>query len=600
MNIRIQAYEKRKERYDHLRKKQIHIANMIANTRAGIFLGGVGVSVYMYFTRNYILCAGILFITFFLFTWLVIQHRRIQQKIQTTSNYSFINEQSIKRLQGKWTEFVDSGEEFCDLKHPYSHDLDIFGASSLFQMINTAYTWMGRNQLKEFLVNFPDTAQQIKKRQEAIKELSSKIKWRQRLIVEAALLSPKHTDPQSLKQWAEEKQPMYENKSLIWMTFCLPFITIMFVIIYLITLKIPFYIPLMLLLIQYLILRYNKKERINALSTVYQYKESLRVYMHILKHIDKVAFQSEFFQELKEKMQDTGKHTAYQQINRLVKISDTISNRSNSLYFIFNILLLWDYHAMIRLENWKKTSGHLVQDWLEVIGEMEALTSLSGLQYDHSEWAVPTFDEGLPKLYAKELGHPLLSEDKVCNDITIQLPSGILLITGSNMSGKSTLLRTAGVNLVLAYTGAPVCAQCFECSIMSIYSCMRTRDNLDEGISSFYAELLRIRMVIEAINKEDQVFFLLDEIFKGTNSADRHTGARTLIKRLSRQGAIGLVSTHDLELGVLEEETNRRIRNFHFREYYEDDRIAFDYKLRPGISTTRNALYLMKMAGIDV
>ncbi len=168
------------------------------------------------------------------------------------------------------------------------------------------------------------------------------------------------------------------------------------------------------------------------------------------------------------------------------------------------------------------------------------------------------------------------------------------------MSGKSTLLRTVGINLVLAYAGAPVCAQRFNCSMLQIHTCMRVSDNLGENISSFYAELLRIKQIVSASKTEKNIFFLLDEIFKGTNSQDRHAGAKVLIRQLSKAGAMGMVSTHDLELGDLERESDRKIRNYHFREYYKNDEIHFDYKLRPGISTTRNAMYLIKMAGIDV
>lgn len=206
--------------------------------------------------------------------------------------------------------------------------------------------------------------------------------------------------------------------------------------------------------------------------------------------------------------------------------------------------------------------------------------------------------EGSPSLKATALGHPLLNGNRVCNDLVFHPPMNVMLVTGSNMSGKSTFLRTAGINLVLAYAGAPVCATSFSCSIMHLFTCMRVSDNLEKSISSFYAELLRIKMLVEAVDKNQRVFFLLDEIFKGTNSRDRHTGAKILVKKLSRAKALGLVSTHDLELADLDKESEN-IKNYHFREYYRDDRIFFDYKLRPGVSTTRNAAYLMRMAGID-
>jgi len=196
------------------------------------------------------------------------------------------------------------------------------------------------------------------------------------------------------------------------------------------------------------------------------------------------------------------------------------------------------------------------------------------------------------------MGHPLLINTCVANSLKFEPPENILLITGSNMSGKSTLLRTVGINLVLAYAGGNVCAKTFKCSIMDIYTCMRVNDDLEKNISSFYAELLRIKMIVNAVEEGQTVFFLLDEIFKGTNSIDRHTGAKALIMKLSKAKVLGLVSTHDLELGDLEKESNK-VKNYHFQESYKDNEIYFDYKLRPGVSTTRNAAFLMKMAGIE-
>lgn len=238
--------------------------------------------------------------------------------------------------------------------------------------------------------------------------------------------------------------------------------------------------------------------------------------------------------------------------------------------------------------------------WLETIGELEGLASLALIAYDYPDWYMPSIVHGSSTLAAKSMGHPLLGNEQVRNDLTIQEPHRVLLITGSNMSGKSTLLRTAGMNLVLAYAGAPVCATYFRCAKMDIYTCMRVSDNLEKSISSFYGELLRIKEIVEASRRGRPVFFLLDEIFKGTNSHDRHLGAKILIKQLYRQHAIGMVSTHDLELGELEGESKGSVKNYHFQEHYQEQEIRFDYRLRPGISTTRNALYLIKMIGVNI
>jgi DNA mismatch repair ATPase MutS len=229
---------------------------------------------------------------------------------------------------------------------------------------------------------------------------------------------------------------------------------------------------------------------------------------------------------------------------------------------------------------------------------LEALASLSIIAFDNADWAQPEFITDKLAVNASELAHPLLPKSRVSNDAQLGLPHSILLITGSNMSGKSTYLRTIGLNLVLAYAGAPVCAKSFSCSIMNIYTCMRISDNLEKNISSFYAEIIRIKKIVSAAKKGERVFFLMDEIFKGTNSFDRHLGAETLVNMLSRQNAVGLVSTHDLELGELEEQ-NPKVKNYHFLEHYKNNEICFDYRLRPGVSTTRNAIYLMKLAGIE-
>ena len=266
---------------------------------------------------------------------------------------------------------------------------------------------------------------------------------------------------------------------------------------------------------------------------------------------------------------------------------------------------------MIALEKWKQQSGQAMGDWFDALGEMEALASLAVIRFDHPDWVMPTIydindseanepEQSKPIFEAAGLGHPLLHKEKRRrNDLTFNHQVKVLLITGSNMSGKSTLLRTAGINLVLAYAGAPVCAHSFRASFMSINTCMRVSDNLGENISSFYAELLRIKRIVQEAETGKRVFFLLDEVFKGTNSLDRHTGARVLIKKLSQTNSLGLVSTHDLELCDLAQE-NKRVANYHFQEYYQEGKIYFDYKLRPGPSTTRNALFLMQLAGIEV
>ena len=275
-------------------------------------------------------------------------------------------------------------------------------------------------------------------------------------------------------------------------------------------------------------------------------------------HIEKKKFSSEYLIKLKEKLVNKDGMKASTQIKKLVNLVTVISDRKNIYYFPINVLSLWDYQCLINLQRFKKASASFLKTWLEVIGEIEALNSLSTIAYEHSDWSMPKFQDGPPVFNAKKIGHPLLGSKRVYNDILIDKSHNIILITGSNMSGKSTLLRTTGINLVLAYAGAPVCCESFTCSIMDIYTCMRTSDNLELNISSFYAELLRIKKLVTATENKAPIFFLLDEIFKGTNSIDRHTGAKVLVAKLSNENALGFVSTHDLELGDIET-TNKKL-----------------------------------------
>lgn len=599
MAIIKEKYEKRISQYHDLIEKQTKEINHISNLRFIVFFGGISAALALYVIKYYYLSAAamVLFLTGFIY--LIIEHQRlIQSKSYSTILYE-INDQSLRRLNNEWKAFADAGSDFKDIQHSYTEDLDIFGQGSLFQYMNTARTYNGRRKLASILAEPDKHPEGISLRQDAVIELGEKLEWRQKFMAEAIMGPEKMHDPEFLFIWAEDVNRFYTRTSVTIFFKLMPIATVLLLILSFISPLVPYHAPAAAVLLQYLLLRYRRKERKAAFETVYKYKENIRNYSHMLHLIEEKSFEAEYLKCEKNKLLDKRKNTTYQQIKRLSKIVDSISNRYNIYFYIFNILTLWDYQNMIALENWKDSSGKLLRSWMDVIGEFEALSSLAVIRHDHPDWAIPAFRHDLMGIKADGIGHPLLSETRVYNDLTAEPPGGILLITGSNMSGKSTLLRTAGINLVLAYAGAPVCAKKFTCSIMDIHTCMRISDNLEMSISSFYAELLRIKMIIKAVEDGKKIFFLLDEIFKGTNSIDRHTGARILVRKLLKEGAIGLVSTHDLELGSLEEESEGRIKNYHFREYYRDNEIYFDYKLRSGVSTTRNAMYLMKLAGIE-
>ncbi len=597
-----EIYNRRKKYYDRLIQRQTSSINFISNLRLFVFLLGITASILFYLSMVYMLCIGAFLLFAAVFFVLMNIHNKIIENKELARSLFNSNTDALKRIDGDWHEFHDCGDDFKDDKHPYSDDLDIFGKGSLFQYINTAVTFTGRNLLANLLAKSDNKLDAIIKRQDAIKELSALVGWRQRL--HAYGISKQSPNPDSLFSWSNIRQPFYLKKTVLFASYILPGITICLILLAAFSPNITYQLPLLAMAGQYLILKYKAKSRNEALNTISGYNSNIQSYWRMLKHFEKHHFNSHYLLTLKKKLISSDGKSAHLQVERLSYIlNDLISNRHNSIYAIINVITLWDYHCMIALENWKNKSGHLIKEWIDVIGELEALSSLSIVSFDHPNWIFPTIKDAANSdnmIAAKAMGHPLLPDSRVYNDLHIGEANKALLITGSNMSGKSTLLRTSGINLVLAYSGASVCAEAFTCSIMELYTCMRIRDDLENSISSFYAEILRVKMIVEAAKTKKNIFFLLDEIFKGTNSQDRHMGAKLLIKQLLDCKTIGLISTHDLELGDLEQESHGNIKNYHFREYYENDKIHFDYKLHPGISTTRNAMYLMKMAGIDI
>jgi DNA mismatch repair ATPase MutS len=592
-------YTKRKEKYKKLLISQDKAISMISRLRLFDALAAILTFVFFYRSKDYYIAAATALVYLGIFIYLVMIHSGARNKKHFLTSLLKINTSSAGRLSDDWKSFADSGEDFRNDTHPFAQDLDIFGRSSLFQLINTSSTDMGRKKLQKMLSEPCKNIEEIKTRQSSIDELSKMLWWRQRFSAEGMMLLDKSLDEEGLFTWAGKVNRRYTANWVSILIIAAPAITISSLILSYGFHLIPTYIFKLLGIIQFASLFLFGKERNSSLNIVFTYKNNIKSYAKMLKHFEDTKFKSPYITNLQKELIDSQNRTASRQIKKLERIVESINNRRNPMFLPINALLLWDYRCMAALEKWKMESGGLVKRWFEVIGELEALSSISVLRHDHPTWTVPQFTDKPSVIIAKSLAHPLLTNRQISNDLSFEDNTKTLLITGSNMSGKSTLLRTTGINLILAYCGAPVCADYFKCSIMAVHTCMRVSDNLEKSISSFYAELLRIKDIVTSSKADTQVFFLLDEIFKGTNSHDRHLGAKFLIKQLIRDGAIGMVSTHDLELGELEKTSGGEIKNYHFQEYYKHNEINFDYKLRRGVSTTRNALYLIKMAGID-
>lgn len=599
MNKALEFYEneisKSKDKIKDLNK----IINIISIIRLGIVLAAIGAGYYFFKIENIILLIVSILVGLLAFIIAAIFHNKKIRDRKEAELFISINNRGINRINGNFKNVEDKGEEFLDEKHPFSSDLDVFGRNSLFQMINSTKTKFGREKLSKILsLKEIPTREEIIKRQEAIKELGEKVKWRQELEVKSTLKKSGLKDIDKLLEWANSKREIKPLFKIV------PYLFIAFTIIsiVLVTFSIlPVTYLILVFMINYLVVKVLTKELAEVISLFDNHKKDIEAYTNLLSLMYEEEFSSELLKELKEKLID-GDKNAVKEMKALKSLVDWIGDSTgNAYYLLLNVTMLSDTFILRNLEEWRSLNGSKLKGWLEVMGEIEALASISNLAFDFDNWCYPDISSE-DKVEGIEVAHPMLGEKAVSNSFALNKKEGIsrkvALITGSNMSGKSTFLRTIGINLLLSYIGAPVCAKSFSCSIFSIYTCMRTKDNLEESISSFYAEILRIKILIEAAQKGEKVFYLLDEIFKGTNSRDRHEGAKVLINQLVNNGAMGLVSTHDLELCDLEQ-TRNWLKNYNFQEYYEDSKIKFDYKLREGKSKTQNAVHLMKLAGIN-
>lgn len=570
--------------------------NIIGWSRLVILLLGILVD-YLLYRQNkitLIMIATIFFIGIFLA--LVFYHNNIFEHKRRLDLLININEKGLKRLEGDFKDFKDNGSEYLDERHSFINDLDVFGDNSLFQYINSTVTKGGREELVKLLKKEKSlTKSGIKERQEAIKELGEKAIWRQKLIVEGSLKKSKDIDLFNLTKWSKERESSSPLRVAIACTFI---IATIFSVYLSFKRVIPESFLLLNFMVNFVVVKILSKSMGEELKLFEAIKNSVYAYSKILELIENEEFKSIYLKNLCSKLRNNG-FSCKEEMKKFSAILDWAGNSSyNAYYLILNILLFSDVFLMRSLEKWRERNGGKLEEWLKVMHQVDALSSICNLSFENEDWTYPVIliDN---EIEGTNIGHPLLGKRAIRNTFSLRKDQKVSLITGSNMSGKSTFLRTLGINLVLSYIGAPVCAEKFSCGIMDIYTCMRTKDNLEESISSFYAEILRIKILIEACKRGEKIFFLLDEIFKGTNSKDRHTGAIVLIKQLIKYGGVGLVSTHDLELCDLEKE-NKGIVNYNFREFYENDKIKFDYILRKGKSETQNAIHLMKLAGIEI
>lgn len=582
-------YSERKNSASSELQKVTRRINLISNLRlasAVVFL------IFVYFSFKAPAAGTGALLAAIVFLLLVRKHSILFTRQSYLQNIAEVNELELRALQYDISGFSD-GREFTDPLHAWSYDLDIFGEGSLFQYLNRCTTPGGKSKLAENLCSLPASEQSVLQRQEAIRELIPLLDFRQNLQTAGMQSDEKSEDARLLLEWTRHRAfiPMGRTMELI-----LKFVPVSTLVALFLTLLTPWAKPVLMLLVmfQWIMLgRYFKK--INAFSEyIGRKKNLLQKYASLIGLISSERLSSSVLKTAQNHSAD-----ASHNIEKLAELVNALNARTNMLVSGFvNSLLMYDLQCVYRLEKWKEKNSSKLDIWLETIAETEALASFATYGFNNPALPFARINKTLT-LSAEALAHPLIpAEERIPNDFRTSSAPFVTIITGANMAGKSTFLRTLGTNWVLALNGAPVCAKNFSCPVAAMRTGMRTADSLKDHQSYFYAELNRLKTIIDELKSGKPVFILLDEILKGTNSNDKQAGSIALVKQLLPYPAMVVIATHDLALGELEKEYPDNIRNYCFEANIENDQLSFDYLLKDGVATRMNASFLMKKMGI--
>ncbi len=530
--------------------------------------------------------------------YLVLQDLANNIKIRNTKLLIRINEEEQSALKHQFLE-RDNGSRFLPKEHGYAADLDLFGEASIYQWLSRCYTEQGQNLLAQNLLQ-PQPLALVKARQEAVKELTPLLQWRQQFQAFAMQTTMTQQAQNRVMVWTADEEKHFRKPAWKIVVWAYTFFTLASAIAALsgfVSGAAFSGLFLLYVLVSGIISR-NAVKPYAQLSGIVKETSTLQ---NLVAWIEAHSFNASHLKTIQQSLTDGGK-SASQEIKNLNRILDRFDLRGSLIGLIFlNPFLLWDVRQMIALNGWRKRNKTHLTLWFAAVAEIELLHSLSTLHFNQPRWCSPAFSAKHFTLHGKDIGHPLLKESKrVTNDFTLDGGPKVGLITGSNMAGKSTFLRSLGTNIVLAQTGAPVCASSFTLSPIGLLSSMRIADNLAENTSTFYAELKKLRTIIERIKTAEPVFILLDEILRGTNSYDRHKGSAAFIRQLIKEKAVAVIATHDVELALIETDYPAAVENYHFDVQVEGEELYFDYKLKPGVCQSLNASLLMKKIGIDL
>ena len=596
-NAVLQEYNRRAAERRAVAGRQETRFQTIGNLRllAGLSAAGVGFAVF----GSAAISPFWLSVPVALFVALVAMHSKVVQRRENAQRALRFYEQGLARLENRWMGTGEQGARFQSEAHVYAADLDLFGKGSLYELLCAARTRAGEDTLAAWLMA-PATVEAAGARQAAVAELAPQLDLREELALIGENVRA-GTHPDALSAWAEAPPVAFPAG--------LPLLAGLLSAGTLITLagagawgRIPLLVSVLVQMSASFIFRSRVHQVVEGVELP---SHDLAVLSGLIERIENEPAQAELLLRLKERLK-TGGQPASARIAQLRRLATWLEWKHNQFFSPIAAALLWSTQLAVAIEHWRRHSGASIREWMAVAGEFEALGALAAYHYEHPTLPFPVliaasgpqFD---PQFHGEALAHPLLpAGQSVANDVRLDANSPLMVVSGSNMSGKSTLLRAVGLNTVLAWAGAPVCARRLALSPLQTAASIRVQDSLQDGKSRFYAEITRLRQIVELTGTPLPVLFLVDELLSGTNSHDRRIGAAAIVRSLIKRGAVGLLTTHDLALAHIAEEIQPAGVNVHFADTMEDGKLHFDYRLMPGVVERSNALELMRSVGLDV
>lgn len=529
---------------------------------------------------------------------LIVVHPRMERALQRATRAKVFYERAVARIENRWAGTGSQGEALRDPNHVYADDLDLFGRGSLFELLSTARTATGERTLASWLLS-PGQHVEVTARQGAVGEMRSRLDLREDLAVIGEDIRSA-LDDRRLGAWGTRPRVRFFAGAR-WVALLLAVAAAVAAGAWLagrVTLR-PFFYVAVVEMIFAMSIRKQIGEVTGAVNTP---ARELRLIALLLERLERESFTSPALVALRGRLAAKGGGAATEHIRRLERLVEWKEWAHNQVFAVVAAPLLWVPQFAMAIEAWRVECGPHIADWIAAVGEFEALGSLAAFTYERPDAVFPLLLDGAePRYEASGLAHPLIpAKEAVANDVSLGPETPLWIVSGSNMSGKSTLLRAVGLSVVMAWAGAPVVARELRLSRLKIGASLRANDSLADHRSRFYAEISRLKDIVDAAGAKQQVLFLLDELLSGTNSHDRRIGAEALIKGLLERGAIGLATTHDLALAEIAESLGTRAKNVHFEDQFEAGKITWDYRLRPGVVQRGNALELMRAVGLEV